>query len=245
MSGGGSTTNTATKTSTGPFSWNGATSPSSVDPKTFGTDILGDAEAAYKQGPQATIPSYNPYTPQTTGLINSGLSQVASENSPALSAYASGKYLDGSDDPYFQSNLDQTNSDVLKTLGSQFTSSGRFGGGSYIDTATSSLANTDNQAKEANLTDEWNKMLAAQGQQATNTSTGLGYSGLLDEKQAEKTASDQQQQQEMSPYGQIQKYLSLLNTGNATTNTNQPTSIWDILGAAGTAGGDLLSLFGL
>lgn len=220
----------------GPFSWSPhpATTPSTFDPKTFGTDLFSNLDTAFKQGPQSLIPSYNPFTPQTSGLINSGLQQVSDFAGGPLKDFASGKYLDGSNDPYFNANLKTARDNTTQDVNSSFSSMGRFGSDIHAQGLATGLDQAENQAREAQLQNEWSQMLGAQTQLTGNTATGLGYSNLLDSKNAEKIASDREQQQSQDPYAYIAKYLGLLNSGTNAQNVNQPTSLWDILGALGS-----------
>lgn len=228
MAGGGKTPGSGGSTapgSTGPFTWNGAKPQGTFDPKTFGTTLFGDLDAAYRQGPKAGIPSYNPYTPETLGLIHGGIDSVKD--------VAGGGWLGGGN-PYFEQSLQSTRDNILKDLGGQFTNSGRFGGGSYIDTATHSLADSENSARMANFENEWNRMLGAQGQ-------GLGLSGLLDSKNAELIRSNQEQEAQLDPFNFIAKNYGLLTSGNgAAENTNKPLSLWDIIGGIDSVAGAFL-----
>lgn len=220
MAGGGNKTTGGTS-NTNP-SWMGGSIPSTFDPKTLGTTIMSDASRTYAQGPKVNpISTYTPFGQATTDTINSSMA--------ANRGFASGANL-GNGNPFLNAQLQQTRDNVLKDLGSQFTSSGRFGGGSYIDTATNSLANAENSARFGQYNTDVAQMMQAQGQ-------NLGMSNLLDQKAAEKTAADRAMwdAQNNQGYNHIASYMNLMQGGK--DSTNKPVSIWDILSGVGTVAG--------
>lgn len=244
-SGGGTqkNTNTSGSTSGGPFSWNGASTSSTFDPKTFGTKLFSDLNTAYGQGPKIDpISSFNPYSAQTSGLIQTGLNQVAANNSGPLSQYASGAFI-GNGNPYLNDAINQTNKGVTQDVNSTFNSNGLFGSDLHANGLATGLATADNTARLGQYNTDVGNMFNAQSQLANNTNTGLAYSNLLDSKNAEKIASDQQQwnQTNDAAYNQISKYLGLLQQqGGADAPTNKPLSLLDILGGAGSLLGSIL-----
>lgn len=235
--GGGSTT--PTPTPTGPFSWQGASTSSTFDPKKLGTTLFGNLDTAFKQGPQAPIASFNPFTAQTKGLIDQGLGQVSANASGPLADFASGKNL-GADNPYLNDIIRQTNDATTTGVNSTFNSSGLFGADVHAKGLAEGLANADNNLRYTDYQNGFNNMLGAQGALASNTAQGLGLSGLLDSKNAEQIASNREQQAAADPYNYIMKYVNGLNSGNAQQNTNQPTSLWDILGTGAQLAGSVL-----
>lgn len=243
---GSSTQNPNTSGQSGPFSYNGGTTSDTFDPKAFGTKMLQDTSTAYGQGPKVNPSSgYTPYSAQTSGLIDRGLSDITAQRGGAVGDVASGAWLGGDKNPFFEKGLQHTRDNIMKDVGAGFTNSGRFGGGSYVDQATTSIGNSENAARSNNFNDEYNRMIGAQGSLQAGNAQGLGFSGLLDSKAAEKTAADNQQWDATNNanYNHIAKYLNLINGGgDPTKNNNAPTSIWDILGTVGNVG---LKLFGL
>lgn len=230
-----------TSTPTGPFSWNGASTKSQFDPKTLGTRMLQDVGSAYGQGPKVNPnSSFTPYSAQTSGLINTGLGDVNAMREGTVGDVAGGDWL-GGHNPFFEQNLQSTRDNIMKDVGSTFTSAGRFGGGSFVDRAVDDIATSENAARSNNFENEYNRMLQANGLLQQGTAQGLGYSGLLDSKAAEKTAADNAQWDATNnaPFNHLSKYLGLMGSGNTTTNTNKPASFWDTLG---TVGSTLLTL---
>lgn len=209
----------------GPFTWNGAKPAGTFDPKTFGTTLFGDLATAYSQGPKATIPSFNPYSPETKGLIDNGIN--------ALKGVAGGDWLKGGN-PYFEQALTDTRNNTTADVNSTFNNNGRFGADIHAQGLAQGLASSENAARAANFENEWQRMLGAQGQ-------GLGLSGLLDSKNAELIKSQQEQQAQLDPFNFIAKNYGLLTSGNgADANTNKPLSLWDILGGIGSVAGAIL-----
>jgi len=222
----------------GAFSWNGGSTPSTIDPKTFGTKLLGNLDTAFNKGPQAPIPSYNPFTQQTSDLINTGLGQVSSNNS-TLAPWANGSMI-GSSNPFLNDYIKQTNDQVGTATNAAFNSSGLYGSDVHAKGLAEGLANADNTARFNQYNTDVGNMFQAQGAQNANTATGLGYSGLLDSKNAEQIASNREQQAATDPYNYILKYLNAGNNPQNTSNTNQPTSLWNILGGVGSVLGSFL-----
>lgn len=240
----GSTTPTV-GTSAG-YSWNGFKSPDSFDSKKFGTSIASDLNNWYKS-PLTTNPiaDFTDYTQGTKNLIGQGMQQAGNiAGNTTLQQMASGSML-GNGNPYLNDALSQTRDNILKDVGSQFTSSGRFGGGSYIDRAVGDIANAENTARFGQYQNDIQNMYGAQSALNNATATGLGYSNLLDQKAKEQTASDQKMWdlQNNAPYARITQALGALQGTNGQTNT--PTSLWDILGTGANVAGSLLPLLGL
>ena len=239
MAGGGSVTKANTGTTP---SWAGGSTPKTFDPKNFGTTIFSDASKTYLQGPKVNpISQFTDYGATTKGLINGAIANNnALQGNSALTGMASGAYL-GNGNPYLNQQLQQTRDNVLKDISSQFTNSGRFGGGSYIDTAVNSLANAENSARFGQYQNDIGNMFNAQNQLAQGNATALGYSNLLDQKAAEKTAADRAQWDATNNagYNHIAQYLNLLNSGGQDS-TNKPLSLMDILGGVGSVVGAFL-----
>ncbi len=261
-------------------SFAGGSTPDTFDPKAFGTTLFSDANRIYQQGPKNNpIPSFTDYSADTKNLIAQGRGNNASLRSGLLGQIAnggvnigpdyktgvvgdvaSGKYLEQGGNPYLEKSLADSRDNILRDVGSQFTTSGRFGGGSYIDTAVDSLASNENNARLGQYNTDYRNMVEALGLQGgqdqgnldrqiqarglldASTAQSLGYAGLLDSKAAEKTASDREMWTLMNDpgYAHVAKYINLLNGGNANENTNRPVGFWDILGGIGSAAGAIL-----
>ena len=228
----------------GPFTWNGGSTASTFDPKNFGTKLFGDLNTAYGQGPK--INPVNPFTDfgaETKGLIGQGLADVNAMRNGPLGTVASGGWLGGNANPYFEKDLATTRANTINSIGDEFNSFGRWSGGSMIDTASRALADSENAARSANFENEYNRFLGANQTLQGANATGLGYSGLLDSKAAEKTAADSAMwdRNNNANFNHIAQYLGLLNgSGGAEAPTNKPVSFWDILGGIGSTIGSFL-----
>jgi len=86
-------------------------------------------------------------------------------DSGILKDVAGGKYLAKGGNPYLEGALRSTRDDILKDVGSQFTSSGRFGGGSYVDKAVDSLSTAENTARLGQYNQDYGNMIQALGLQ--------------------------------------------------------------------------------
>lgn len=242
MAGGGNKNpiSTATGTSSG-YTWNGAKPPSTFDSKAFTTGILGDL-ANWQKSPLQTNPygDFVDYSQGSKDLINQGISQAGNvANNSVLQGMASGSML-GQGNPYLNGALASTRENILKDVGAQFTNSGRFGGGSYVNTAVDTLANAENNARFGQYNNDVSQMLGAQTALNNATATGLGYSNLFDQKAQELNKSNQASwdRQYMAPYNRITQTLGALH-GQAQ-NANQPTNLWDILGTGLNVAGSIL-----
>lgn len=107
----------------------------------------GGVQGLFDKGPQVFNQSeYAGVGPTTTAaqdasLAAAGNPDYASGVTGALSdqaAKASGQNI-GLNDPTYQAMRDKLSSDVMGQVGSSFTNSGRFGGGSYVNAATNDL----------------------------------------------------------------------------------------------------------
>lgn len=228
------------------YSWNGFKSPDSFDAKKFGTGVASDLNNWYHSPLQTNpIADFTDFTQGTKNLIGQGIQQAGNiAGNTTLQNMASGSML-GNGNPYLNGALDTTRKNILTDLGSQFTDSGRFGGGSYIDTATNSLANAENTARFGQYQNDINNMYGAQSALNNATATGLGYSNLNDQKAQELNASNQKMWdlQNNAPYQRITQALGALQGTNGQTNT--PLNLMDILGTGANVAGSLLPLLGL
>jgi len=209
-----------------PFTWGPGGKPATgtFDPKTVGTRMYQDLNTAYGQGPK--INPVNPFTDygqQTKDLISGGLSR--------MSPIANGQWLSGGN-PYLEAEYAKTRDNIMQDVGSSFTSSGRFGGGSYVNNAVDRIASNENSARADNFNTEYNRMLGAQGQ-------GLALSGLLDSKNAEKTAADSTMwdRTNNAPFQHLAQYFGLSRGGDSANETNKPLTLIDFLSGIGTVAG--------
>ena len=227
-------------------SWQGGTTGDTFDSKKLGTTFMSDAQKLYAQGPKVNpISTWTDLTDQTKGLISGALANNnALQGNSTLQGMASGSML-GNGNPYLNAQLQQTRDNVLKDVGSQFTNSGRFGGGSYVDTAVNGLANAENSARFGQYNTDVGNMFNAQNQLQAGNAGAIGYSNLLDQNAAQKTAADRAMWDATNNagYNHIASYLNLLQGGK--DNTNQPTTLWDILGGVGSAAGAVLPFLSL
>lgn len=228
------------------YSWNGFKSPDSFDAKKFGTGVASDLNNWY-HSPLNTNPysDFTDYTQGTKNLISQGMQQAGDvAGNSILKNMASGSML-GNGNPYLNDALAQTRDNILKDVGSQFTSSGRFGGGSYVDRAVGDISNAENTARFGQYQNDIQNMYGAQSALNNATATGLGYSNLNDQKAQELNASNQKMWdlKNNAPYARITQALGALQGTNGQTNT--PTNIWDILGTGANVAGSLAPLLGL
>lgn len=217
----------ASSGTSGPFSWNGTSTPTTFDPKDLGTQLFADTKTAYEQGPKINpVNPFTDYSAQTKGLISGGID--------AVSPVANGEWLSGGN-PYFEEMLRKTRDNTTTDVNSTFNSNGRFGADIHAQGLATGLADSENAARASNFETEWQRMLGAQGQ-------GLGLSGLLDSKAAEKTAADATMwdRTNNAPFNHLAQYLGLLRGGDSANETNKPVSIWDILGGIGSTVGSFL-----
>lgn len=225
------------------YSWAGG-SGGNFNPESFNKQMGGDIQRAYQQGP---APTYNKslYTGMgdTTREGMGGLLDVARD--PAYSGYLSGA-MDSlgaaasgnfADDPV----RDRLRSDVMADVGSQFTSTGRFGGGSHVDTATdrmvSSLGAYDNNRQMsalAALPGIYQGLL-----QPSQTILGVGQAFDQD-AQAQRLGDYELFQRRSDPaFQHIAKYQGLLGQQSSNPQPEKGPGLFDWLGL-GIAGAGVL-----
>lgn len=238
MAGGGSHSTSGGSSNANLPSWQGGTTPDTFDTKKLGTTFMSDAQKLYAQGPKVNpISTWTDLTDQTKGLISGALANNnALQGNSTLQGMASGSML-GEGNPYLNAQLQQTRDNVMKDVGSQFTNSGRFGGGSYVDTAVNGLANAENSARFGQYNTDVSNMFNAQNQLQAGNAGAIGYSNLLDQNAAQKTAADRSMWDATNNagYNHITSYMNLINGGK--DNSNQPLSLWDILSGVGSVAG--------
>lgn len=224
-------------------SWAGGGSVSTFDPKNFGTTLMSDASKVYQQGPK--INPVNPfvdYSDATKTLINGGIARnTAMQGNSAITDMASGANL-GNGNPFLNQALADTRANVLDSLGDEFSSFGRYGGGSMIDTAVDRIAPAENAARLGQYQNDISNMFAANSALDASNANALGYAGLLDSKNKERTTADAEMwdRTNNAGYNHLAKYLGLLRGGDSANETNKPLSFWDILGGVGSTIGSIL-----
>lgn len=245
MMAGGGKTNAAsggTGGSTKP-SWEGGGAPSTFDPKNFGTTMMSDASKTYQQGPK--INPVNPfvdYSDATKGLIQGGLDRnAAMQGNSAITDMASGANL-GNGNPFLNQALSDTRTGILDSLGDEFTSFGRYGGGSMVDTAVDRIAPAENAARLGQYNQDVANMFSANTALDASNANALGYAGLLDSKAKEQNTAqaDMWDRTNNADFNHLAKYLGLLRGGDSATETNKPLSFWDVLGGIGSTIGGFL-----
>lgn len=171
-------------------SWNGGAVQKQFDPKDFGSQIFGDAQRIYQQGPQVNpISSFTDYSKQTKGLIDQGLQNnqdlrngnigdiarggvnIGPDYTTGIMGdVAAGRYL-GNGNPYLNDAIRQTQENVSNDVNSTFASNGRFGADIHAQGLGQGLANAENTARFNQYNTDYGNMtqaLGLQGQQANN-----------------------------------------------------------------------------
>jgi hypothetical protein len=226
-------------------SWAGGSTPTEFEPKDFGTNLFSDMQRIYKQGPQVFNKElFTPYGAATTGLINQGLGDVQANRNGVLGQVAGGQWLGGDQNPYVENALQRTRDNIGTDAASFFNSAGLYGSDVHARGMSEGMANAENDARMANFENEYARMMGAQGAMQQNVATGLGYGGLLDSKAQEKLMAEQDlfNRQKEAPFEHIAKNIGVL-TGDPQAvdeSTNQPMTIWDMIGGVGSFLGGLL-----
>src|SRR5690554_2874951 len=165
---GGGATQTATSTT--------APSNPAVDATT--TKLLTGLQSQYDKGSQVFGQSLQPGAGDTTQ--QSWASMLGAANNPAYNDGVAGATADfadaaagnqyGANDAYYK----QLGDDTLRDVNSMFTSSGRFGSGSHVDTATTALGNVNN----ANIASDRAWQMQAAGALPGMYSAGMAPAGV-------------------------------------------------------------------
>jgi hypothetical protein len=169
---GGTTSTTNTSTS----GMNNAALNSAVT--TIGNQLNTQLGAGSKVFEKSMYPGISSQTSNAANSLysnpmNAGFSQSVGDTMGEMGAIASGQRF-GNNDPSYALMRQNLMDDAVKNVGSAFTSSGRFGGGSYVDTATDSAFNAaaglDVQNRQSDI---------ARQQFATQALPGLYSAGTL------------------------------------------------------------------
>jgi hypothetical protein len=201
----------------------------------------------FDKGPQVFNQSlYAGTGPTTTNAWAQGL---AAANNPTFNSGVQGALTNqaniaagngvGINDPAFQTMRDKLSSDVLGQVGSQFTNSGRFGGGSYINDATndltSSLGSLDYQQY---LNGQQQQQQAIQNlpglysdlQLPSSTAGAIGSAQDTDAQNKLSAQADLFNRQNNGGIDLLSKLSGILNgtaqAGGTTTTSTQPSTPW-------------------
>lgn len=176
---GGDKTETTTQTS-------GPTNPL-VDKTT--TQLLTGLQSQVGKGTAVFGQSLQPGAGATTQ--QSWASMLSGANNPAYNAGVAGATADFADaaagnqyaanDPYFK----QLGDDTLRDVNAQFTTSGRFGSGSHVDTAVNAMGNVNN----ANIAADREYQMQAAGALPGMYAAGMAPAGVLGAVGAEQDAN--------------------------------------------------------
>lgn len=227
MGGGG--TETTTQTS-------GPTNPA-VDATT--TKLLTNLQGQVDRGTAVFDQSLNPGAGATTQ--NSWSSMLNASNNPAYSRGVAGATADfadaaagnqfGANDAYYK----QLGDDTLRDVNSMFTSSGRFGSGSHVDTAVKALGDVNN----ANIGADRAYQMQAAGMLPEMYSAGMAPSGIqagvgaaqdanaLALRQAENDLFRRRNDSGWSTLGNASSILAgTAGAGTQQQSTTTPTAPW-------------------
>ncbi|UYQ70965.1 FUSC family protein [Pelagibacterium flavum] len=278
----------STSGSRGGYSWDGG-SASKFDAEGFNNMLGSDMARAYKQGPTATY-GKSLYTGMgsTTNQGMGGLLDAARQNQGFMDGgidYAQGligagpsltenTLMDvaqgnrmGEAAPGFAAMRSRLQDDVLSGVGSQFTSSGRFGGGSHINTATDRLTDSlgalDYQNYQNDIARQERALGAIEGQRQQGVVNSMGAAAALPgmyqaslapaqtilgvgqaqdaDAQAKRLADYELFQRTSDPaYQHLAKYQGLLGAQASGPQPEQQPGLFDWLGLGIAGAGTFL-----
>lgn len=246
--GGGGTEKTTTTS--------GPTNPA-VDATT--TKLLTGLQGQVDKGTAVFGQSLNPGAGATTQ--QSWASMLGAANNPAFSAGVSGATADfadaaagnrfGDNDAYYK----QLGDDTLRDVNSMFTSNGRFGSGSHVDTATTALGNVNN----ANIAADREYQMQAAGALPSMYAAGMAPAGVLGAVGAEQDANElailqgkndlfrRQNDAGKDTLGWASSVLAgTAGAGTQQQTTTQPATPWwqSVLGAGAVGSGIYKNIWG-
>ena len=219
MGGGGTQTSTQSTAPNNP----------AVDATT--TQLLTGLQNQYASGSKVFGQSLQPGAGDTTQ--QSWASMLGAANNPAYSAGVSGATADfadaaagnqfGDNDAYYK----QLGDDTLRDVNSMFTSSGRFGSGSHVDTATTALGNVNNANIAADRA--WQMQAAgalpglySAGMAPASVMAGVGQAQDANALALRQGEADLFDRQNNSGWNDLARSTSIL-AGNAGAGTQQST----------------------
>lgn len=225
-------------------SWEGGTAPNTFEPKDFGTTMFNDLSKIYARGPNPfNRPLFTEYGAETKGLIGNALADINATRNGVVGEAAGGGWLQGGN-PYFEDMLARTRDNVSTEVNDTFSNLGLWGSTKHGESLSEGLGRAELDARGANFENEWQRMLGSQGWLRNDIGTGIDVAGLLDSKERERLMAeyDLHNRQTGAPFEHIAKNVGLLtgNPANVDASTNQPLSLWDIIGGIGGFLGDIL-----
>lgn len=255
MGGGGTETQTTTSGPTNPM----------VDSTT--TKLLSGLQGQVDKGTAVFNQSLNPGAGSTTQ--NSWASMLSAANNPAYSAGVSGATSDfadiaagnrfGTNDPGYAALRAKAGDDTLRDVNSMFTSSGRFGSGSHVGTATEALGNVNAGMDYQNFQNDQQRQMQAAGMLPGLYAAGMAPAGVQGAVGAEQDANalalrqgenDLFRRQNDTGWSTLGQATSIL-AGNAGAGTQQqsttsPTAPWwqQALGAGAIGSGIYKNIWG-
>lgn len=166
-----------------------------------------------------------------TGYTSAG--NTGAKGSSFYDTVLSGKYLDEGN-PYLQKIIDSTNKGVINNTNSQFTLAGRYGSGAHTDILANALAESENQLRYGNYSDEMDRMMgAAEGSVAADAARAQA------QQAAAQTLLAQQALAAELPYTGINSLSSSLGSlfsgGTETKKTGFLDSVMGPLAQVGSA----------
>jgi hypothetical protein len=231
----GGGTNTTTSTS--------SSAPTNPDVQATASKLAKGISTAYDTGPQVFGESL--YSPAGATTQDAWAKAIGAANNPDYAAGTSGAIKSFSDiasgkqilqdNPAYAKVRQNAIDDAIKNVGAGFTSSGRFGGGSYIDTATESAGNVaagmdltrlaQDEARQAQAAGMLPGLFSA-AQQPSTVIGAIGGAQDADRQGILQGRADLQQRQANGWTDLIAKLTSAAAgnaAGSGTTTTNSVT----------------------
>lgn len=233
-----------TPNNAGKPSWEGGTAPNTFEPKDFGTTLFNDLSKVYAKGPQPfNKPLFTEYGAETKGLIGNALADINATRSGMVGDIAGGGWLSGAN-PFFEDALARTRENVGTSISDTFSNNGLWGSDLHARGLSEGLARAEGDARLQNFENEFQRMMGAQGWLRQDTGTGLDVAGLLDSKERERLMAeyDLHNRQTGAPFQHIAQNVGLLKGDKQSADdiSNQPLTLWDIIGGVGSFLGDIL-----
>lgn len=192
-----------------------------------GKSLYQDPSANTTQGWQASLNAAN--NPAYAGGLAGAIQSYGSR--------AAGNEL-GVNDPLYAQQRDRLINDTKSAVGSVFTGSGRFGGGSYVNNLTDQLASNLSASDLAQRSESYGRQAEAANILPTLFQGAQLPAGIQQSVGAAQDANNAAKA--AGPTDYLAKLTSIAggNAAAAGTTTNQQTPLWKLLlGAGATAAG--------
>lgn len=193
-----------------------SSAPSNPEVNPTLSKLLRGVQSTYDTAPSTPNTLVSGWNTQIRNALDPNYARGVADSTSELADIASGKRF-GMDDPGYAALRAKAGDDTLRDVNSMFTSSGRFGSGSHVGTATEALGNVNAGMDYQNLQNDQQRQMQAISALPSVFAAGQAPGSVL---------SSVGQEERAAPWYKLGQGSSILagtaGTGGSTTTESQP-----------------------